>query len=130
MLRGLALALLVVTTLLASCGDGDTNKTGILEGQVTIGPLEPVERPGVTPTVPPEAYAARKVMIYSQSGDRLIKQVDIGPDGHYRVELEIGTYSVDINRIGIDRSADVPRAIEIRAGQTLRLHIDIDTGIR
>jgi hypothetical protein len=36
----------------------------------------------------------------------------------------------DINRIGVDSSTDVPRDIEIRVGETTRLDIEIDTGIR
>jgi hypothetical protein len=103
---------------------------GVLEGQVTIGPLQPVEKPGETPTVPPEVYAARKIMVYNQSHTMLVKQVDLSDTGYYRVELQPGIYVVDINHIGIDRSSDVPKQIEIKPGQTVRLDIDIDTGIR
>ena len=35
---------------------------------------------------------------------------------------------VDINRIGVDSSSDIPKQIEIQSGITVRL--DIDTGIR
>lgn len=103
---------------------------GILQGSVTIGPVTPVERPGETPPVPPEVYAARKIMVYDENGDRLIAQVDIDDEGNYRVELEPGSYTVDINSIGIDRSSDVPRIVEIASAKTTILDIDIDTGIR
>jgi hypothetical protein len=106
------------------------NKVGILEGEVNIGPLTPVEKPGETPTIPPEVYALRKIMVYDESRTTLIKQVDIGNDGYYRIELKPGTYTIEINHVGIDRSADVPRQIEIEAGKTVSLDIDIDTGIR
>jgi hypothetical protein len=103
---------------------------GVLEGQVTIGPLQPVQKPGETPTVPPEVYAARKIMVYNQSHTMLVKQVDLSDTGYYQVELQPGIYVVDINHIGMDRSPDVPKQIEIKSGQTVRLDIDIDTGIR
>jgi len=109
---------------------GETQPPGFLEGVVTIGPLTPVEMPGEQPTVPGEVYAARKIMVYDAQGRRLVERVDIGGDGTYRVELPPGRYVVDINRIGIDSSSDVPASVDIVSGETVRLDIDIDTGIR
>jgi len=106
------------------------NKFGILEGTVDIGPLSPVEQPGEKPPVPCEVYQARKIMVYDKNGRDVVTQVDIDCDGRYRVELKPGIYIVDINRIGIDSSGDVPRQVEIMAGLTFRLDIAIDTGIR
>ena len=103
---------------------------GTLQGHVTIGPITPVEISGEKPTVPPEVYEARKIMIYDESGEKLVAQVDIDTTGNYEINLKPGAYNVDINRIGIDRSADVPRVIEVVAGKTIVLDIDIDTGIR
>ena len=123
------LAVIISGLLLASCSTG-TTETGLLQGYVTIGPLSPVEKPGETPAVPCEVYEARKIMVYDKNGRKLVKQVDIDCDGRYRVELEPSVYTVDINRIGIDSSGDVPKKIEIMAGLTFRLDIDIDTGIR
>ena len=105
--------------------------SGTLAGHVTIGPIEPVVQPGDDPgDVPPEVYDARKIMIYDASGEDLIKQVDIGHDGNYNVELATGAYLVDINNLGIDYSDQVPVNVEILIGETVQLDIDIDTGIR
>ena len=123
----LSVAVMVVT----GCGcPGGAQPPGILEGVVTIGPLTPVQTSGEQPPVPPEVYAARKIMVYAAQGDRLVAQVDISGDGTYRVELSPDSYTVDINRGGIDRSADVPVRVDIVSGGTVRLNIDIDTGIR
>ena len=103
---------------------------GVLTGNVTIGPLSPVEIEGQSTPVPPEVYEARKVMVYAAEGNRLVEQVDIDHEGAYRVELRPGDYTVDINHIGIDSSADVPRKVTIVSGETVHLDIDIDTGIR
>ena len=108
----------------------ETQEPGTLEGNVTIGPIWPVERPGEHKPIPPEVYEARKVMVYDKSGKRLVKEVSLSSDGYYSVLLNPGTYIIDINRIGIDHSSDVPKQIEIETGQTEILHIDIDTGIR
>ena len=44
-------------------------------------------------------------------------------------ELPVGTYVVDINRLGIDSAEGLPMQIEIIADQVMRLDVDIDTGI-
>lgn len=106
-------------------------ETGTLRGHVTIGPIEPVVRPGDDPSdIPPEVYDARKIMVFNESGDILMEQVDIEHNGIYNVELIPGMYLVDINRLGIDYSSEVPRVVEIQAGKTIHMDIDIDTGIR
>ena len=69
-------------------------------------------------------------MVYDKSGNKLVEQVDIDCNGRYVVRLNPGTYTVDINRIGIDFSKDVPQQVVIQSGITFRLDIDIDTGIR
>jgi hypothetical protein len=103
---------------------------GTFEGDVTIGPLTPVQTTGAPPPVPCEVYKARKVMVYDASGVTMIKQVDIDCKGHYAVELQPGAYTIDINRAGIDHSSEVPKKIDIKSGETVTLNIDIDTGIR
>ncbi len=108
-------------------------RNGVLQGTVVIGPIWPVERPGGNPPIPPEVYDVRKILVYDEHGTNLVEQVDIIPGddyGHYSVELKPGRYVVDINNLGIDRSAEVPAEIEIAPGQTAELNIGIDTGIR
>ena len=121
-------AAVIFLGLVFSCSAPE--EPGILQGHVTIGPIQPVVRPGETVEVPCEVYEARKIMVYDTSGKKLVRQVDIDCDGTYTVELSPGTYVVDINRTGIDSSSDVPKAVEINSGLTTMLDIDIDTGIR
>ncbi len=107
-----------------------TPSVGVLEGHVSIGPLTPVERVDVTPTVPPEMYAALSIDITLPDGATRIASAQVGPDGNYRVELAPGLYLVNIPRGGGRFGTDQPKSVEIIAGQTTRLDIDIDTGIR
>ncbi len=125
----LLLVTVIIGLLLVGCYGG-ASETGVLTGTVTIGPIWPVEPPGGSPPIPPEVYSARKVMVYDKDRSRLVEKVDLGPDGYYKVELKAGTYIVDINYLGVDSSSDVPQKIEIKPGETVRLNIDIDTGIR
>jgi hypothetical protein len=122
-------ALAIACLFLVGCVDG-TGEPGRLEGDVTIGQIMPVERSSQTYEVPCEVYEARKVMVYDRNHHKLVRQVDIDCHGHYIVELKPGQYVVDINRIGIDHSSEVPTTVEIASGETVTLNIDIDTGIR
>jgi len=120
--------LLVFAIVLAACMPAEV---GYLEGRVTIGPLQPVERVGETPPpVPPEVYAARSLNIFQSDGTTLVTKVKIGSDGAYRVSLPPGTYVVALAPSGIDFSKDLPKTIIIESKKTVHLDIAIDTGIR
>ncbi len=57
--------------------------TGVLNGHVTIGPVDQAVRPGNDPEDSlPE--------VYDMSGEELIEQVGIGHDGNYSFELDSG----------------------------------------
>ena len=104
---------------------------GYLEGQVSIGPLQPVERVGVPPPTPsPAACTARGLVVYDVNTGAETARFALGPDCHYQVALAPGTYRVELDRRGIDFSKDLPRVVQITAGQSTRLDLSIDTGIR
>ena len=128
-LKSHLLPVLLLLTL-SACSFG-SQETGILEGQVTIGPLVPVIREGeAEPTPAPEVYAAREIVIYKQNGKTEYTRLQIDSSGWYRGELPVGIYVVNINHLGIDSAAGLPKEITITAGAVTRLDIDIDTGIR
>jgi hypothetical protein len=122
------MAATLVLVVLAGCGGA--KGTGTLEGTVTIGPLTPVQSENVTPTTPCSVYEARKIVVFSANGQQKLHDVDIDCEGHYRIQLAAGTYTVDINHSGIDRAAGFPKQVTITADQTTTLDVDIDTGIR
>ena len=127
LLMPLLLALALVS---AACGGAD-QETGVLEGHVTIGPLTPVVQEGVPePTVAPDVYAARQVVVYAADGRRELARVQIDSHGDYRVALPVGSYLVDVNHVSIGGGIGLPQQVEIVEGETIRLDIEIDTGIR
>ena len=104
---------------------------GVLEGQVTIGPLVPVMREGEdAPTPAPEVYAAREIVVYKKNGKTEFTRLQIDSNGWYQGELPVGTYVIDINRLGIDSAAGLPKEIEIKPNSVITFDIEIDTGIR
>lgn len=119
-----------LTFILAACASAPL-ETGILEGHVTIGPLIPAIQQGLPePTLAPEVYAARQIIIFSKDGATELARVQISADGIYRTELAQGSYLVDINHTGIDFSKGLPTSVEILPNETTRLDVQIDTGIR
>jgi len=130
----LLVAVLTIGLLVSGCPNA-TPKKGLLQGNVSISPTSPVEMPSDENNIRCEFYEARKIMIYDEDGTKLLMQVDIECNSvenyaRYRVELDPGFYTVDINHIGVDFSSDVPKIIEIISGATVKLDVDINTGIR
>jgi hypothetical protein len=124
------LLLLLVLLLFSAACAGQPAETGILEGHVSVGPLDPVVQGGVPESTPsPLIYADRKIVIFNED-EQEVTQVDIEPTGSYRVTLPVGRYTVDINHLGIDIAKGFPQQVEIKSGQTTQLDVDIDTGIR
>ena len=129
-----AIALLLV---LAACSGGGSptaplpaQATGRLAGLVTIGPNCPVQSATMPCPTPPDAYAARKVLVYNEAKTTLLFTVDIDSQGLYVIDLAAGKYTVDVKKAGIDRASGVPAIVEIKANTVTKLDISIDTGIR
>ena len=117
-------AIVLITT---STAPGSGGGTGTLTGNVTIGPLCPVEPCTVDRLA--AAYAARTIVVSIPGGAVIAEEV---PDPYtgYSFDLKPGTYVVDIRDQGIDRSQELPKTVTIHTGETIRLDISIDTGIR
>ena len=110
---------------------GSAASEGYLEGTVTIGPLRPVEIVDAPPlTPPPEAFASRSINVFREDGVTLFRSVAIGPDGKYRTALPPGRYVVAITRSGKFERVTAPTAVTVAPGATVRVDIEIDTGIR
>jgi hypothetical protein len=133
-LISLSLLILVGSILLVSC-QTPVPETALIRGAVTIGPITPVEQPGQCPPVSPEVFSSRKIMVYDESGQKLLQQVDINQigqtaNGYYTILIAPGTYTIDINHTGIDTAENLPRQITVSANETFTIDINIDTGIR
>ena len=109
-----------------------TSTLGFLKGNITIGPICPVERIDNPCKPTPEMYAARKIFVYNQNKTLLVKVKEItpGPDGSYKADLAPGVYVVDVTYSDIGSVRGAPAQIKIESGKTINLDIDIDTGIR
>jgi hypothetical protein len=122
--------LLVLLISCTACALGQ-KEFGVLEGQVSIGPLVPAVQAGEPdPTPAPEVYAARNIVVFKKTGVTEYMLLEIDSTGRYHAELPAGIYTIDINHLGIDRADNLPLEITIIPDQITVLDINIDTGIR
>lgn len=137
MLKRVALAAILV--LLAAC-NGSNSPTdpqesqphGRLSGTVTIGPNCPGAVTGAQecPT-PPDAYAARKILVYNAAKSTLLHTVDIDSQGLYTILLVPATYVLDLKTSSTtDHTSQLPANVTIQANATTVVNVSIDTGIR
>ncbi|MFH1471079.1 MAG: hypothetical protein ABIF01_04990 [Candidatus Micrarchaeota archaeon] len=124
------LLLVVAVMLIAGCSQKKNEETGTLQGTVTVGPLCPVEPCNLAPGALAKALETRRVVVYTQDQSSTVIVVDLKSDGSYKTDLLPGTYLIDIHKIGMDSSGDVPKEITIETGKTIELNIDVDTGMR
>ena len=132
-MRRLPILLLIFIACHGGGSPTDPNESlphGRLSGIVTIGPNCPVEQKDNPCPTPPSAYALRKVLVYDEAKSRLLFTVDIDSHGLYVIDLVPNRYTVDLQKVGIDRAAEVPAKVEILANVVTRLDINIDTGLR
>jgi len=105
---------------------------GVLEGSVHIGPICPVERMPPDPACQPsaETFQAWPIAVSRMESDVKIATIVAGKDGTFRVELPPGAYDVQLEKQQRFVKGTLPALVQIRSGETTRLDIDIDTGIR
>jgi hypothetical protein len=104
---------------------------GRLSGIVTIGPNCPGPQQNNNPCpTQPSAYAARKILVYTETRSNLLFTVDIDSQGAYVIDLAPAKYMVELKPNGIDRTSDLPQVVEIRTNTVTRVDVSIDTGIR
>jgi hypothetical protein len=120
--------IILACTAMSGCLQADS-PTGTLTGNVSIGPLCPVEPWSVPYDRLVAAYAARPITISTTAGS-VVTTVIADPETGYAVALKPGTYVIDIPHQGIGGSRELPATVTIRSGEMVRLDISIDTGIR
>ena len=131
----LAATLLIGALAAAGCTSGaGTADKGTLTGNVTVGPLTPVERVDATPILPPpEVFTSRHLVVYAADGTTKVADVDIVPAGYhgtYSVSLPPGTYVLDYMHQGVGHASPLPEQVTVEAGKTTIVDVDFDTGIR
>jgi hypothetical protein len=125
---------LVFGCLYLALTEPDTIKAtppGFLEGHLKIILSREVELADGTPApVTAENYADYPLIVLSQDRKTEVTHVTADGSGKYRVELAPGDYVLDVQRRPRGRVRATPQPFTVVSGQTVRVDIDVDTGIR
>ena len=104
---------------------------GFLQGHLHVISPKTVElADGDAPTVTAETYAEYPLSILSQDGKKEIARVTADGNGNYRVALPPGAYILDVQGRARKHVRAKPQRFTIVSNQTIRVDLDIDTGIR
>ncbi|MFH0915061.1 MAG: hypothetical protein V1912_01265 [bacterium] len=126
------LPLCIITTLmclsaalLPASGCGTTATDGGVVGEVRIGPLRPVEQPGVENTAP---YAA-DLVVKSVPQGKAVAEARSGDDGLFRIVLAPGDYLLEPEN-GDPLPRAEPQTFTVVRGRFTEVHVEYDSGIR
>jgi len=109
----------------------DAVPPGFVEGHLKIVSLKTVElADGNVEKGTSENYAEYPLIILSQDGKKEVARVTADEKGNYRAALPPGDYILDVlgRRPGGVRAK--PQPFRVVSNQTVRVDMDIDTGIR
>ena len=105
--------------------------TGILEGHLKILSSKEVNLADGTPApVTAENYADYPLVVLSHDRKQEVTRLATDGNGNYHVELPPGDYVLDIQRHPRGRVRTTPQPFTVVSGQTVRVDLDIDTGVR
>jgi hypothetical protein len=128
LLRYLAAALLVASPIACfASGDG-----GVVEGHLSILSLKEVELADAenTKTTTPPDYAEYPLVVLSRDRKQEVARLTVDANGNYRAELPPGDYVLDVQDRAHKHLRARPQLFTIGAGRTVRVDMNIDTGIR
>ena len=106
---------------------------GILEGHLKILSSKEVELQGdakATTDTPEQPYSEYPLIVRSRDGGKEIARVTADAGGNYHLALPPGEYVLDIQRRPRGRVRTTPQPFTVVSGQTVRVDLDIDTGVR
>ena len=108
-----------------------TEPPGFVEGHLKILSLREVElADGNAPAITAENYAEYPLIILSHDGKKEIARVTADGNGNYHTALPPGDYVLDVQRRARGHVRAKPQRFTVVSDQTVRVDMDIDTGVR
>jgi hypothetical protein len=131
MLKRLLIGGYLFLLLLSCTRAGDAVQPGFLEGHLKIVSLKEVELAGANPSKgASENYAEYPLIILSKAGQKEVARIIADRDGNYRVSLPPGDYMLDVRGRASKNVRAKPQPFTVVSNKTVRVDMDIDTGIR
>jgi len=123
---GVGLFIISVLSIFVFLGNTPPPGPGRIRGEVTIGPLCPVEP---CPNPPPEIYSSRQLVL--QNDSETPRFIPLNPDGTFQAMIPAGTYTVGMTDcIFLGCTDNLPKTIVVHPNETTFVTIIIDTGIQ
>ena len=129
-LKYVALALGIF--LLAFSASLNAAEKGFLEGHLKIifgmaaQPSDDMPRPEIAP----ESYAEYPLVVLSQENNKEIARLTADEEGNYRIALPPGAYILDVQDRAAKRLRARPQPFTVVSNQSVRVDMNINTGIR
>ena len=116
---------------LASTVSIDAASSGFVEGHLKIiSPREVELADGKPPPITSENYAEYPLIIRSEGEKKEIARVTADGNGNYHVALPPGNYVLDVQGRAPGHVRAKPQQFTVVSNQTVRVDMDIDTGVR
>jgi hypothetical protein len=117
--------------VLANAASLNAAPQGFLEGHLKIISLKEVELAEGSPSKgTAKNYADYPLIILSQDGKQEIASVTADGNGNYRVALPPGNYVLDVQDRRRKHVRATPQQFTVVSHRTVRIDMNIDTGIR
>ena len=108
-----------------------TEPPGFVEGHLKIISGKEVElAEGNAPAITAKNYAQYPLIILSQSEKKEIARVTADENGNYRTALPPGDYVLDLQAHARGHVRARPQRFTVVSNQTVRVDMNIDTGVR
>ena len=107
--------------------------TGILEGHLKILSSKEVQLQDDAKAMieaPEQPYSEYPLIIRSRDGGKEVAHVTADAGGNYHLALPPGEYILDVQGRAPKRVRANPKPFTITSNQTVKVDIDIDTGVR
>ena len=107
--------------------------TGILEGHLKILSSKEVQLQDdakATTEALEQPYSEYPLIVRTRDGGKELARLTADAGGNYRLTLPPGDYVLDIQRRPRGGVRATPQRFTVAAGQTVRVDLDIDTGVR
>ena len=120
-----------ISSIVAANASINAAAPGFVEGHLKIvSPKEVDLADGKPPPITSENYAEYPLIIRSEGEKKEIARVTADGNGNYHVSLPPGNYVLDVQGRAPGHVRAKPQQFTVVSNQTVRVDMDIDTGVR